>query len=388
MKGLIRAGVLGVGLGLTCAWPAPARAESPAVVRDVVVVAAGAGVDGGGLRTAIGDELGVDAVAPGDARASTARGTIEVSVDEAAHALVVSYREKNGTPIVRRIDRPGDADATLRAAVLLAGNLARDEASELAEMLRRKGPAAEAPAASAADPELESDADFPRDPESERDLERMGQTLAWYTSHKRTLRETFAWTATGVGFAMIVGGLALSLSNEGNAGAALTGAGLGVGLVGPRAEPDGKLDELRTYYDRDRVSGRPPRMVRDDLESMWLHAARRERTLRLVAGVVDLVVVGATVATEVWLATTYAASRIRRLPPRVQRGHRERSPRRFHHHSVGPRARRSCSWLLRTRDRTNGSQARLSRRTADALADPRCRRPRPTRDVLTCPRLR
>lgn len=306
MRGSIRAGAFVVGVGLTCMAPASARAESPAAVREVVVVAAGAGaVDGVRLRKAIGDELGVDAVAPGDPRAPLARGTIEISTDEAARSLVVSYREKNGTPIVRRIDRPGDDDATLRAAVLLAGNLARDEASELAEMLRKKAPAPEVVAASAADPELESDADFPRDPESERDLERMGQTLVWYTSHKRTLRETFAWTAGGVGFAMAIGGLVLSLSNEGNAGSALTGAGLGVGLVGPRAEPDGKLDELRTYYDRDRVSGRPPRMVRDDLESMWLRAARREHTLRLVAGVVDLTAVGATVAADVWLQTTY-----------------------------------------------------------------------------------
>ena len=227
----------------------------------------------------------------------------------------MSYREKNGTPIVRRIDRPGDADATLRAAVLLAGNLARDEASELAKMLRKKGPAAEAPAASAADPELESDADFPRDPESERDLERMGRTLAWYTGHKRELRETFAWTTVGVGAAMLVGGFVVGLTQKWNEGSVWVGAGFGVGLVGPLAQPNGKLDELRTYYDQDRVSGRPARMVRDDLEAMWLRAAHRERTLRLVGGFLELVVVGAVVASEAWLRSTYSVSSTAPIDP-------------------------------------------------------------------------
>ena len=151
MKRVLCVYALAVGLGATCAIAPAARAEQPAAARGVVVVdvdPVARGIDAARLRRAIGDELGTDAVAPGDARASAARGTIAVSVDRAAGALVVSYREK-AAPIVRRIDLPPDKEATIRAAVMLAGNLARDEASELAEMLRKKVAASEEKAVSA-----------------------------------------------------------------------------------------------------------------------------------------------------------------------------------------------------------------------------------------------
>jgi hypothetical protein len=290
MKRLCRAGALVLGLGAMCAWPAPARADSAGVARDVVVVdvdAHAGGVDAARLRQAIGEELGADAVAPGDSRAPGARGTVTVSIDRAARALVVSYREKAG-PIVRTIDLPADPDAALRAAVLLAGNLARDEASELADMLRKKTPAATAAAAGAADPELESGDDPGNDPAAERDVEQMGLTLSRYADDRRTLRTAFGLAAMGVGLGMESACFYSSWQGKNNACLVLLGTGLSMVTVGAQAFTNGRLDVLRRYYERDRASGRPSWMVRDDLEAMWLSSARSERRWRLIGGWVGI----------------------------------------------------------------------------------------------------
>ena len=87
------------------------------------------------VRSAIAAELGRPAIAPDDARAAQASGSIQVAVDRGARALVVSYTEKPAA-ITRRIALPADPAATARAAMLLAGNLARNEGEELAASLR------------------------------------------------------------------------------------------------------------------------------------------------------------------------------------------------------------------------------------------------------------
>jgi hypothetical protein len=126
--------------------PTSARAQKPpapmvAVIVVVDVPSDDGGIDPARLRAAVGAELGAEAVAPTDPRATQASGTVRVSVDRATRTRVVEYRG-DAEPITRRVELPEDADATERAAVLLAGNLARDEASELAAALRKPKEAA------------------------------------------------------------------------------------------------------------------------------------------------------------------------------------------------------------------------------------------------------
>jgi hypothetical protein len=126
--------------------PSIARAdEAPA--RDLLVVEVAPDateLDAKKLRDAIGAELGADTVAPDDARAKAATGAIAVSVDHDARQLVVTYR--GGAAPLRRIDLPSDRAGVEQEAVLLAGNLARDEAGDLVTELRKARPAAPPPA--------------------------------------------------------------------------------------------------------------------------------------------------------------------------------------------------------------------------------------------------
>jgi RNA polymerase sigma factor (sigma-70 family) len=95
----------------------PEPSESGVVV--VVVAPDAVELDVARVRAAIGEELTSDAVAPDDARASNAHGRIDVSIDRGTRQLVVSYRGDGAEALVRRVDLPGDADATLRAAALV-----------------------------------------------------------------------------------------------------------------------------------------------------------------------------------------------------------------------------------------------------------------------------
>ena len=112
------------------------RGDAPQREAVVVEVTPRGSLDAYRLRAAIGVELGVDAVGADDPKAEQARGTFTVGVDQATHHLTVSYKARSDA-IDRTVDLPGDPEAAQRAAVVLAGNLGRDEASELAAQLRR-----------------------------------------------------------------------------------------------------------------------------------------------------------------------------------------------------------------------------------------------------------
>lgn len=169
----------------------PESSEARGVV--VVMVAPDAAeLDVSRVRAAIGQELACDAVGPDDARASSARGRIDVSVDRASRQLVVSYRGDSDEALVRRVDLPGDAEATLRAAVLLAGNLARDEATEIvAELRKPKPPAAgSSPAAPPASPTPPAPA-LSASASDEQELalsEYLGRLLGYYAARDRRVR--------------------------------------------------------------------------------------------------------------------------------------------------------------------------------------------------------
>lgn len=281
--------------------PAPTTAAKAIVVVDVAPDATE--VDEARLRAAIGGELGADAVAPGDARAAHARGTITVSIDRTAQALVVSYREGE-MPVTRRIALPGDPEAVSRAVVVLAGNLARDEGSELAAELRksrRAEDAATSPGAGAdTSPRTTAGAGIPpqsqaaiqtEDAEAVQDVDRMGRVLAYATGHDRTLRAVAGWSLFGLGLGAAGVGAYLTLTKQGGATPLilLLDAFPTLQAIGLELVPSAELDKIASYYERDRATGRAAPLVRRDLELLWRQAAHREHSMRRLFGWMGIV---------------------------------------------------------------------------------------------------
>jgi hypothetical protein len=259
--------------------PSIARAdEAPA--RDVLVVEVAPDateLDAQKLRDAIGAELGADAVAPDDARAKAATGAIAVTVDHDARQLVVTYRG-GAAPIVRRIDLPSDRAAVEREAVLLAGNLARDEAGDLVTELRKARPAAPPPAP--VDSSSQDDAET-------RELDRLGRTLKARAREARG-SQLMANALIGGGVISAAAGVTLAAATRDFSNGALFWTGTeALVLAGLVAMPGG-FDKLADYYDSVRASGLPPAAVRDDVEHVWLVAARSEHSRRKLIGGVGI----------------------------------------------------------------------------------------------------
>ena len=130
---LLACAIFGTALTLT----RQARAEDEAVfVVDVRERASD--LDPDLLLALIAQELRAHVVTPADPRASAAKGTVDV--DRVRGERSATY-EARVTPTTRHIPLPTDVASARRSAALLAGNLARDEASELAAELRKQPPA-------------------------------------------------------------------------------------------------------------------------------------------------------------------------------------------------------------------------------------------------------
>ena len=297
----LRAGAFLLALALPTAFAATARADSPVVAHTLVVE-----VDPGAtelnavrLRAEIGQELDSTAVAPADALAAQARGTIVVSIDRAARTLVVSYRERGAAPITRSIDLPGDSTETERAAVLLAGNLARDEAGELVASLRKSKPSSEGTDDKA------PPAPSPVDEETVK-LERLGATLGARAQEGHGPSRVVEWAMLGVGLVAEVTGVVLVFAlPHSEIGALLIPGGAGLAMSSEIIAP-GDFDELARRYRDARGGGSPPEVVREDVEKYWLRAARSEHRSRkglglgatLLGGLTNVLAVGAIASQE------------------------------------------------------------------------------------------
>jgi hypothetical protein len=265
----------------------PAHAQSQP---EVVVVDVSAGkpwLDENRLRAAVASELEVEAVAPLDPRASRASGILHVSIDRAAHSLIIAY-EGHTEPVVRRIDLPDSAAAAERAAVLLAGNLARDEASDLANELRKAKP--RPPVTPAPTPP----AGAPEDPRAIHDLNWLGVVLAREDRASRP-RAMVADVLLGASLgtlaasALVTSVVSASSPSWDKYGTwYLFGASALTAMSSLLALP-GDFAELNEYYARDRASAQPAAVVLEDVEQAWLRAGAAERRRRRVAGWIDVI---------------------------------------------------------------------------------------------------
>ncbi|WP_437283825.1 LA_2272 family surface repeat-containing protein [Sorangium sp. So ce406] len=147
LRALAAAGVFAAATAL----PAGALAAAPSAAGvDLVVDGAGWTLDPEAVRAALGRELG-GPVTVVDA-AAAARPTL-VLRGEADGRVTLTYSAGDGRHIGRTIDVPEDPDRAAEAIALLAGNLVRDEAAELAAALGKRPsdePAAAPPAPPAA----------------------------------------------------------------------------------------------------------------------------------------------------------------------------------------------------------------------------------------------
>ena len=267
----------------------PALAESPPKATIVVAVDPSAGLDAVALRKAIGEELRMDAVAPEDARAGTALGTISVAADRVTKKLVVRYRAQ-AAPLTREVPLPDDSTAAMRAAVVLAGNLARDEASELADDLRKR----------AAKPSVPTKAPGAPPDDSSLDVARLDRTLAYQAQQARTARLAVGSSLLGLGAASLGSSIYVGARGGRDAGVTLGAIGIPFTVFGIYALAS--TSELESLWIM-RQNGEHP----DAVEARWAKLAESEHKNRRNASVLALVV-GAAALTYGTIQTVYAAS--------------------------------------------------------------------------------
>ncbi|WP_437922859.1 hypothetical protein WMF37_27985 [Sorangium sp. So ce291] len=145
---LLRALAAASVVAAVSAPPASALAAAPSAAGiDLVVDGASWTLDPEAVRAAVGRELGGTVTLSPSATAG--RPTL-VLRGEPDGRVTLTYSSPDGRHIGRTIDVPEDPDRAAEAIALLAGNLVRDEAAELAAALGKRPP--EEPAASPTPP--------------------------------------------------------------------------------------------------------------------------------------------------------------------------------------------------------------------------------------------
>lgn len=282
--------------------PTTAAAQSPA--RPVLIVDIAEGqpeLDADTVRKAIGEELGDDAVADEDPRAENAVGSLSVTIDRPKHALVVGYEGANGS-IERRVELPKGRDAVGRAAVMLAGNLARNEADELAALLHH-----------AKDPPR------PADPRADdrKELDRLGIVLeaASADAHGRAVAsgtlQALAWVSFAAGIGLGTASM-VSFTHDQDAAAMVygtTGSYVAASALFSASSVlrAGNLDEVVALYEQERAR-ESPSVVRLRVEQAWKSVADEERTRRRSGALLGMIFGGLGVSLVGGIATAGLAS--------------------------------------------------------------------------------
>jgi tetratricopeptide (TPR) repeat protein len=129
--------------GLILLVGAASAGASPPIV---TVEVSAAGQEPEALRAAVGRELAMSAVSPEDPRAGAATGHLSIVVRATEKTLTVSYwKAERSVAVSRTVTLPDLAGRQVaESSAFLAGNVARDQAGELLETLRKR-PAPPAP---------------------------------------------------------------------------------------------------------------------------------------------------------------------------------------------------------------------------------------------------
>jgi hypothetical protein len=295
-------------LGATCAasiffFSSLSFAQPPPIF---VVEVSGAGIDGDRIRREVGKELGVTAIAPDDPIAASAVGRLSVDAAATEKRITVTF-QKLGATITRTVDLPTDTRRAEATAVLLAGNLARDEAGELASVLRKSAPP---PPQKAESDAWDNGASGPK--RDEDDYLRLRLLLHDSADRVHAARNVGGWVLTACGVALAGGGAYVASSPNPSSSAtgfatyaAITGGltlGTGIALLLGLGTSD---DETAWHelVQREREPGNAGQLLME-AERSWEKRADSARSMRKTSGIIFLVVGGlaATAGTVVLLA--------------------------------------------------------------------------------------
>ncbi|MDI3289118.1 hypothetical protein [Polyangium sp. 15x6] len=157
----LRVSLLAAGPLAISTYAGAALAEEPASSAVVLVVEGLPwDVDPEAVRAAIGREIGKTVVLSGAAPAGKASFVLR---GEGGRRVTLTYRAGGeGASVGRTIDLPDDSDRAAETLALLAGNLARDEAAELAALLGKRPE--DEPAVEPSEPPSDAPSDAPVEP--------------------------------------------------------------------------------------------------------------------------------------------------------------------------------------------------------------------------------
>lgn len=264
----------------------------------VVVDVAGDRLDPEHTRKLVAHELGVEAVAPDDARAAEATSRIEVTGDAKTGKLTVRHR-KVDEPIERSVPLHSDSARAEIDAAYLAGNLARDEAAELTPSPPRKP----------AEPARETAA-----PSSEDDR-RYAQLRAYVLDLSDDARATSfrsgVLLATS-GALLLAPGIYIGASggfdNPSDAGLAtasfvMGGVFMGVGLVAMIARNDPYEPLAKVVREQDAKKASPADAIAN-VESEWKSQIASEHTVQRTSAILSFVLAGASLGIGTTLLAT------------------------------------------------------------------------------------
>jgi hypothetical protein len=245
----------------------------------VVVDVGGDHLNPSHTRELVEKELSVTAVAPDDPRAATATGRIEMTGKASDHSLTVKYR-KVDEAIERTIALPEDPSRAESEAVFLVGNLARDEASELAPQPKEK-PKTERPASVAATLWNEDD----------RELARLHAFVTESTKEENSKRVRTGLIEIGAGATLLAPAVYLWSSGDSSTearafrsvatiyGGTLIGVGIATSFIA--SDP---LEPIARKVREHEAKGTPASAAIADIEKEWAKQADAAHSGRIVFG--------------------------------------------------------------------------------------------------------
>lgn len=263
----------------------------------VVVDVAGDRLDPAHTRELVAKELSVDAVAPDDPRAAEATGRIEVSGNGAAKKLTVKYR-KLDEPVERTIDFSDDRARAETDAALLAGNLARDEGSELSPP-----PAARKPA-----PKFEAETS---EADDARRLSELRAILGHLAVEERSAATRGGIVMLGVGAALAGTGGYMFATREDDPKTdgyvwAMTSTGVALAIVGGvvlLVRPDSYAPLTKKLKQEEAKAGSAGEVV-EAVDKEWAKEVEEEKSGRNGMSILNFVIGGLSLGTAAVLYAT------------------------------------------------------------------------------------
>lgn len=265
----------------------------------VVVDVGGERLDQDHTRALVGKELNVEAVAADDPRAADATSRIEITSKDGK--LTVRYRKVDG-PIERSVPMPSDPARAEIDAAYLAGNLARDEASELLPTAPAK-PAKPAPASVATT--------------FGEDDRRYAQLRAYVDDLSEESRATSfraGMLVTGAGALLLTPAIYITakgdLDDPSDGGLAIAsyasgGVLLVIGVVGMIAKADAYEPLVKVVREQDAKKASSDEAI-EAVEGEWKRQVAAEQSARHTSAIISFVMAGLALGVGTTLLATNA----------------------------------------------------------------------------------